>query len=300
MHDAKAAIKSLIKSAGLFPLAAAAASFFLGTAIASYLAASIKWGHFWWGLLFVISMQLFTRWIGDAFIPPAVKDPSLADTPSNAARSAKTTRTFLYAAFISLAFMGTALSGFILSGGLHPISWLLLAVLILSTILYTVPPNYLRRAGIDEIWSAFLISGLVPAFSFSLMAGELHRLIPMSTTASAAFYLSALIIPELKMYAADFAAGRKTLVTRLDWKKAMFLHNAALEFGVFTLALAYMFGYPSRISISLLIVLPLIVTQIVLMNRIRQGVPPRFLAMQITSYAVYFLTLYFQFVGFVR
>ncbi|MBN1264458.1 MAG: UbiA family prenyltransferase [Anaerolineales bacterium] len=300
MNSIRPVLKSLIQSARVPFLAAAVTAYALGIAIASYLAVPVDWPRFWWGLLFVFSMHLFTRWIEAGFLPSSLNPSSLADTPANNLKTAKTSRTFLFAAFFSLAMMGTSLSGFLLNGTLPAVSWLLLSILILSTILYTVPPYLIQTAGIDEIWSAFLICALVPAFSYSLMAEELHRLIPMSTTALAAFFFASLIVSQLRTYAKDTAAERKTLATRLGWRKIMFLHDAALEFGVFSLALAYIFGYPSRISLSLLIVLPLILIQMIQMNRIRQGAPPGFRAMQATASAIFSLTLYFQFIGFLH
>ncbi len=119
------------------------------------------------------------------------------------------------------------------------------------------------------------------------MAGEIHRLIPMSTTALIAFWFAASIVSQLSSYAEDIRLDRKTLTIRIGWQKAMFLHDAALEFGILTLVLAFAFGYPTSISLSLLIILPLIITQIHHMNRIRRGAPPGFRWTEWTAAAIF-------------
>jgi len=290
-------VHALIRTARPVPLAAAAAAYSLGGAIASYLAIPVDGLRFLWGLLFTGSLHLFICWVEPAFFPGSIR------FHRSGAEQQQTTpppRTFLHAALLALAGMGTSLSGLLLQGGLSSAAWLLLSLLLLTVILYTVPPHPIHSAGLSEVWRALLLGIVFPAFSYSLVAGDMHRLLPMSTTALAAFYFAAEIISLLKSYAADTTAGNKTFVTRIGWEKAMLLHDAALVAGFFSLGLAYLFGYPARIAWSMFIVLPLAAAQIVQIGRIRLGAPPKFRLMEITAYVIFFLTLYFQLVGFLR
>lgn len=290
----KQTLRTLIQTSNPAAFLAAAAAHMLGASAAAYLGDPIRWDLFGWSLLFVLSLHLITHWIPASLHPPAGSYLLLKKPPpqTDAAR-----RMLLHASFITVAFLGTALAGFLLSGGIPLISWLALGALLAFSLLYSFYPR-LRTSGAGEIWQALIIAVLIPGFSFSLMTGELHRLIPMSTTALAAFWFSGTIVAQLKTYAKDTIREQHNLTTRFGWRRAMFLHDAGLEFAVFTMILAYLFGYPTRISASLLIVLPLVITQIIHMRRIRRGGPPRLRLMEWTAAAIFFLTIYLQIIGF--
>jgi 1,4-dihydroxy-2-naphthoate octaprenyltransferase len=155
-----------------------------------------------------------------------------------------------------------------------PQSLLILVLAALGAVFYSVPPVRLVVTGYGELVAAILMANLLPALAFLLQAGDLHRLVAMSTFPLTALFLATQMIYELPTYAADVKRQNMTLMVRMGWQNGMRLHNVLVIAAFFVLGLALTFGLPLLIALPVFMTLPLGLLQIWQIRRIGDGVRP--------------------------
>jgi 1,4-dihydroxy-2-naphthoate octaprenyltransferase len=207
-------------------------------------------------------------------------------------------RVALYAAAGCLLIAAGLASLLLSSGRASAVAWLVLIVSALAAFFYSAPPLRLVSTGFGELTTSILVGGLVPSFAYALQAGEMHRLLFMSTVPLASLHFAMLLVFELPDWPADRRAGKRTLVVRLGWHSAMRLHDGALLLGYAALALAFLSGMPSRVALGALIPLPLALIQVWQLRRIRSGAAARWSIMELGAVALFALTAYFELIGF--
>ena len=145
---------------------------------------------------------------------------------------------------------------------------------------------------------SLVIAGLIPTFCFALQTGELHRLLVMSTTPLVALHFATMIALELPDYASNIKWDKRTLMIRLGWATAMKLHDLAILFAVASFTVAFFNGLPRRVTIGVLIALPLAAAQIWQMDRIRRGYPARYRTLINVALSLFGLTTYLELIGY--
>jgi 1,4-dihydroxy-2-naphthoate octaprenyltransferase len=263
----------------------------LGAGIARYLGNTLDWQVFLSGLTWVFFIQLAGLWL-EAYYGEAM----LNDLLAAGKQSWRGTMLFLAAASLSIV---ASLSVLLIRWALpSPAALAIMIVIALGTVFYSVPPVRLAISGYGELLVAILLANLVPALAFLLQAGELHRLVAMSTFPLTALLLASLLVYELPEYAADVRQQKRTLLVRIGWQNGMRLHNGLIIAAFLLIGLALTFGLPMPIALPVFIAFPLGILQLWQMRRITDGARPNWSALRITSITLVFLTNYLLVFGY--
>lgn len=247
----------------------------LGVGIAHYLGIHIDWGIYVLGQLWVWLLQLSTQYLNEYYNAPMDQNNpnrTFLTGGSGAVGPGKLSqRTPLLAACACLAFLASITV--IVIANVQPVllAYVIMGVAFLGAFFYSTPPVKLESSGYGELTTTVLAAFMVPAYAFVLQAGELHRLVAMSAFPLVALHLAMLIALELPDYGTDLRYGKRTLIVRMGWEKAMVLHNMLVLSAFLLLILAASFGFPWFATWPALLTLPLGLLQIWQMRRIAAG-----------------------------
>jgi 1,4-dihydroxy-2-naphthoate octaprenyltransferase len=274
----------------------------LGAAIALYLLHPIDVGLYLLGQGLVTLLQLMTHYQNEYFDAP-LDLGNLNRTPWSGGSGVLgpdglPRRTALYAGVACLTGAATLASILLVRGGVPLLSWLLLLLVFLGAFFYSAPPVRLVTSGYGELSTSLLVSGLLPAFAFSLQTGELHRLLWLSTLPLIALHFAMLMAFELADFGADTRTGKRTLMVRLGWSSGMRLHDLSILLAVVALVSGFFSGLPARVALGSLIALPLGMAQIWQMARIRAGYPPHWRTLTFSALGLFALAAYLQLAGY--
>lgn len=276
----------------------------LGATIAYYLGKPVDATMYLGGQALVTLVQLTAQYLNEYF-----------DAPLDSANNNRTSftggsgvlvpgslsrRIALYAAMVCVTLSATLASALLFSGRMPLLAWLILAAAFAGSVLYSLPPIRLVSSGIGEIVASVIVAGLVPSFSFTILTGEMHRLLLMSTVPLMAIHFAMLIVFQMPDYAVDVKSDKRTLMVRLGWKTTFVMHDAALVLGFVSLLLAFFFGLPRRVALGALIALPLAVAQVWQISRIREGFPPHWRLLTAGSALLFGLMVYLELMGYLR
>ncbi|GAB4491297.1 MAG: hypothetical protein Fur0016_03360 [Anaerolineales bacterium] len=196
---------------------------------------------------------------------------------------------------VSAAFIGAAaLLAFLLyRQGRLPLNDTLLFVLYLLLCLsLAVPPVHLVERGIGEVVTAFLLAVLTPAISFLMVFPDLH---PFLTGFTFPLFLLALawqLATSFEQYPDHLKYGRRVLLMRLSWQRAVPIHNGLLIVAYFFLAVLPFLGVPFALTWPALLTLPIAAWQILMLRNIAEGAKPVWSALNIAATLVFGLTVY--------
>lgn len=196
---------------------------------------------------------------------------------------------------VSLVLLGVAvLLVFLLQRGgfLRLDTFLLLAGLLLLALANAVPPVRLINRGLGELSLAVLIASLTPTFAFLLQAGSLHRLLTLFTFPLFFLALAYFLALNFPTYADDLKYERHTLLARLDWQRAVPIHNALLLLAYLFLAATPFLGMPFGLVWPAFLTLPLAAWQIFTLRGIAEGSKPLWPLFLTLATAVFGLTAY--------
>lgn len=278
-------------------LLGAALLYALGAGIAHYLGIRIGWDLYISGQLWVTLLQLSTQYLNEYY-----------DAPGDAQNTNRTPLTggsgvlgpgklprkvALYSGLACLAALASLTVLFIAWINPAPVVYFIMISGFLGAFFYSVPPVRLEASGYGELTTTVLLTFLVPAFAFSLQAGELHRLLSMTAFPLAALHLAMFLAFELPDYSADMKSEKKTLMVRVGWQAGMNFHNILILSSYLLLILAATFGYPWFATWPALLTLPLGVFQIIQMRRIAGGAKPQWNILVIGALALFSAYAYF-------
>jgi len=296
-------MRSLSKGLQLFHplfLWGGALLFALGSGIAHYLGHAMDWSAYLLGQACVTFLQLGLILLKDYF-------ESLRNYPDGHPDSRQVSRGLIVdakgeyfltpQAFLLLVAAATTLGAVffavLLRGGyLSPEIVTLSIIAFFLAFFYTVPSIPLADSGYGELAISIVMVNLVPALSFLLQAGSLHRLIAMTTLPLTPIYLAMSLALALPGYLDDLKKGRRTMLIRLGWQRGMALHNVLILVGFLFIGLSITAGLPWRIAWPALLPLPVGLFQIWQMNQISNGDKPRWRVLTITAIATFSLTAY--------
>ncbi len=274
--------------------------FALGSGIAHYLGHSIDWSAYLLGQASVTFLQLGLILLKDYF-------DSLQNNPARLADFRQVSRgliidadgEFYLTSQASLLLTATTLTlsvvfiVVLLRDGYLTLEIItLLVVAFLLAFFYAAPPIQLANSGYGELAISILLANLVPALSFLLQVGSLHRLIAMTTFPLTPLYLAMSLALALPDYLDDLKKGRRTLLIRLGWQRGMNLHNILVLVSFMLIGFSITAGLPWRIAWPALLPLPLGLFQIWQMNQIADGSKPRWRLLIVTAIATFSLTAY--------
>lgn len=284
-------------------LVGAALLYALGLALAHYLGERMNPWLAAEGLALVLTLQLAVHYINeyhdagaDAFNPNRTpfNGGSGALGPEGLSRA-----TALQAAVVSLAFVALLLTAMLIRGETPPLAWVVIALVLPTAMQYSSPPLRLVASGYGEFLAALVVSALVPTLAYTLQAGAMHRLLFLSTAPLVLFNFATILAFEVPDYGTDLSTGKRTLMVRLGWESGMRLHDAAIVAGVVALLAGAWLGLPARVTVGMLIVLPLAAAQVWQMGHVRRGARPNWTLLTGGAVAFYVLASYLMFAGYV-
>lgn len=267
----------------------------LGAAIASYLGINVRPWPYLAGQAAVLALQAGAHYL-DAFygLPQAQTLPnSRTQAPAQIPR-----RWSLYAAAGAFGTASIAVTALLASGELGPADGVLIGLGALAAVAFGSPPLRLKESGYGEVLASVATAVLIPTFAFILQADQVHRLPFMTAAPLACFTFAALLIEQLRTYSRAVKLKRGGLMFNLGWKWGMRVHDSALVVG-FALQLAWLFSaFPQRVALGGLLGLPLALTLIWYLGRIRDGAPPRWTALRLGSQGLVGLMTYLNLSGY--
>lgn len=268
----------------------------LGVGISRYLGGTVDWTAYWLGQLWVTLLQLSAHYLNEYY--DAIEDQTNRNrTPFSGGSGAVgpgklTRRTALLAAMTTLAILASVTVLLINQVALSPVALLIMVVAFLAAFFYSVPPIRLAGTGYGELTTSVLVAYLVPAYSFVLQEGDLHRLIAMAALPLTVLHLAMLLAFEVPDYANDLKREKRTLLVRLGWQTGMVLHNLLVLIAFFLLALAAAFGLPLSIALPAFLPFPLALLQVWQMRRIAAGAKPNWRALTLNALTLFGATAY--------
>ena len=274
----------------------------LGLALAHYLGERIQVPLALEGLALVLALQLVVHYLNEYYDAEAdAANPNR--TPFNGGSGAigkdrLARATALQAAFVSLAFVALLSTAMLVRGETPALAWAVFAMMLLGSYFYSAPPLRLVSSGYGEFIAALIVSALVPSLAYTIQTGAMHRLLFLATAPLVLFNFAMIMAFEVPDYGTDLNYGKRTLMVRLGWETGMRLHDAAIITAVVALLAGALLGLPSRVTVGLLIVLPLAAAQAWQMGRLRRGAKPNWTMLTGGAVALYVLGAYLTFAGF--
>ena len=269
--------------------------FMLGTGISRYLGERIDITPFFLGLIWLIFLQQGFFFLGDYFQTPfdrGLYSKMPFDSPRGNQIQEKKDEVLLY---ISVAAFSTAAIISILLGLQNWIDLTVISLMVitfLGFILLVVPGLSLDNSGVGEIVTSITLLLCPPALGFLIQFGEFHPFFVYGILPLFPLHLALIILLRLISYREDLQRGRKNLLIKIGWVRAVFLHNLLVLSGFLLFGISLLFGFPSRMIGFVFLVLPAAFYLIWYLSRLEHGAPVRWPLITLLSLTVYFLPLY--------
>lgn len=266
----------------------------LGAGIAHYLGVRLNFTAFWLGMATVTLLQVSSQYLNEYYDIHADSENSNRTLFSGGSGEAGLPRRVaLLAGLSSLTVAAVIVALMYRDQLLSPPLAAILMVALLAGLAYSMPPLRLVSSGYGELVASILVANMVPAFAYLLQAGSFHRLLSMVTFPLTALHMAMLIAFSIPDYSNDMKFGKRTLLIRAGWQRAIPLHNALIVLAYALLALAILQGMPFKLAWPGFLTLPLGIFQIYRMNQIANGAPPRYGLLTFVAIALFALTAYF-------
>jgi 1,4-dihydroxy-2-naphthoate octaprenyltransferase len=270
----------LLKLSRPYLLLASLLMVLLGVGIARYLNHAIDGLALWFGLLWVLAVQLGAQYLHEYFDLYVEADseshtrffggsPVLGSGEDKLPR-----RTALNAAVVSLTIAGGLTFMLLWYAEIGLSSILLMTLIFGSALAYSLPPLRLSRSGYGELLAGLFFGFLVPAFSFDLQAGEVHRLVTMVSVPVVLLAIPMMLALSFPTYSTDRKYRRTNMLQKVGWQNSMMIHNTLILFSYLSLAGIVLLGFPRGIGMTILWSFPLGVVQTWLMGRVAAGAKP--------------------------
>jgi 1,4-dihydroxy-2-naphthoate octaprenyltransferase len=259
--------KSLLKLSRPIHLLLAVLTYTLGAGIAHYFGRPVRAASFGLGLLAVLALMEAASLLAEYFRLPLM--PLLqGETP----RQREHFRVLLLqVSFAALTFSAVAILTLLLTHSLQFSAGILFTLVFLFLVAYAVPPMRLSEAGYGELVLAITLGTLLPALAFLLQYGQPHRLLSLTTFPLTLLALAYLLVCNFPTFATDQKLGRRTLLTRLTWQRAIPIHHFLVLAAFLLFAAAPLLEYPWGLIWPVFMVLPFAAVQIFWLQRIANG-----------------------------
>ena len=281
-------LRTLFRFSQPLRLILASLTYILGTGIARYLGVHLEGNAFWLGFVWILLIQVAAYLLAEYFRSP--NEPlGEADTPSKRLRL-RTLLLQVSAAALTLLAASTVVM--LRLRIITPSSGSFLGLIFLLLMTYSVPPIRLVYTGFGELVLAILITDFIPGLAFLLQADEFHRLLPLVAFPLTLLAVANFLALDFLSFASDQKYGRRTLLLRLTWPRAVPLHHALLLAAYVLFVAAPFFGFPWRLLWPVFLTLPLAAYQIFMLRNIALGVKPLWTILSINASAIFGLTAY--------
>ncbi|MGQ9681079.1 MAG: prenyltransferase [Anaerolineae bacterium] len=224
----------------------------LGVAVAGYQGVPINVTLLIWGQIAVTAIQWATHYSNDYFDLAADR---INPTPTWWSGGSRVLVEGLVSPRVALAvamlFSALALvATLVLTQRLKAPPWtpgILLLALFLGWS-YSAPPLRLHSRGVGELASSLLVAGLTPLTGYYLQAGRLAALPLLAAVPLVCLQVATMLAVEYPDFAADAAAGKRTLMVRMGVERAAQLNCAVLAVAFVLLLPAVALGLPAVVA----------------------------------------------------
>jgi 1,4-dihydroxy-2-naphthoate octaprenyltransferase len=260
----------------------------LGAGISHYLGHPFQPAAFGLGWLAAASLQVGFLWSLHYF-----RLPLTPLAPQETARQRERFRTLLLqSTYAALTIAGVSLVTLMLTDSISPAAAMLLFLSLIFLLAYSVPPLRLAEKGYGELILAVNWGTLAPAASFLLQTDDYHRLLPMIAFPVTLLALAYLLAADFPTFASDNKIGRRTLLSRLSWQRALPTHHVLVLSAFLLLAVSPFMGVPWGLVSPAFFALPFAVLQVYWLQRIGSGGRPFWRFVNVLLPAVFGLTAY--------
>ena len=260
----------------------------LGTGISRYLGHPLSLTRFVLGWLCLLAIQTAFFWALEYFRLP-LTPLAAEETP----RQRLHFRTLLLqSTYAGLTLAGACALALVLTHSLSLPAGTLLVLALLVLFAYGVPPFRLAENGYGELALAVIWGTVAPAFTFLLQTDSFHRLLPIVTFPLTLLALAYLLAADFSTFAMDTRLGRRSLLTRLSWQRAIPVHQLLVLFAFLLLAAAPFFGVPWGLVWPVFLALPAAALEIYWLQRLGAGGSPLWKFMNVLVPSVFGLAAY--------
>lgn len=247
----------------------------LGAVIATRAGATIDWGHYALGQLLVSSVQLMTHYSNEYFDLDSDRGIGAQRTWFSGGSGVLpdgrlSPRVALIAARVCglVALIAIGLIIFV-----RPSVALIGVLALLGGWFYSAPPLRLSASGLGELSTSLIVALLAPLSGALMQGGPTDLTLIAVVLPLIALHFAMLLAFEMPDFDADRASGKLTLAVRLGRQRAVVLHNALLIVaGVLAYISTRIQWLDSRVSMWLLLIVPLAMFQFVVMSSsLRRG-----------------------------
>jgi 1,4-dihydroxy-2-naphthoate octaprenyltransferase len=130
------------------------------------------------------------------------------------------------------------------------------ALLLIGIILLVVFPFSLIKSGFGELIVSFLITLIIPSFSFTLQSGDVHRLIGFSGIPLFFVFLSTMLSFQFQSYKLKPTQGSGNLLQKLKWEDGMLWNEMLLAIAYVVIIIGIRMGLPIRIGLPIFLTIP--------------------------------------------
>lgn len=269
--------------------------YLLGLSVVHFLGGNILFLDALLGFLICLLIFEMRNFLGAYFDHPESYHSTLKSSDPDRAALLKIKRALLLQYSLLILTAGATLTTIlIISNGISGAGLVMLGLALILNFFSAAPPLRLGRRGYDELIEAVFIANLVPFIAFLLQRNDPVILLVELTLPLTLVYLACKIALEFKDYGFDITHGRENLIVRLGWQKAVVIHNllllaAFLLFGVFFfLGLAWSLTWP------LLLALPVAGLQILHLQRITEGIRPKWAYLRWLASGLFLILVYLE------
>ncbi len=272
--------------------------YLLGVAVDHYLSGTVDWTIFFLGLAWITFILLGSQFLAEYFYPTNLsEDPASKHTPfsggSGAIGAGKLSRqAALWAGLTSLTITASMTALLIQNIGNNQAVILIFGLIFIGEFIYAVPPFHLVSSGYGELSMSIVRVGLIPAMALLTQGHDFHRILIMVSFPLTLLYLSMLLALEFPDYASDLKQGKKSILVRVGWQRAMLIHNFMIAGGFLILGIAFAVGLPLTVAWPVVFVVPVGLYQIWMMNRIADGAKPNWNLLLLVALSTFGLTAY--------
>lgn len=276
---------NIIKTADFSGIVGIISGYLVGLGLVSYLGKPINLLPAFVGVLIALSFFLSGQYLAQFF---KILDQQKAEPEIYANRN-----IFL---FLGLLFLTTATVFAVLlvrQDNENSIYWLFILLITITQLIYAIPPFELEKKGLGKIITAIIIVLLSPAFGFFLQLREFHPTLLLLTFPSIFLLIASYLALSLETYYQDLKKNKKTLMTVVDWRKGMNIHNLFIVVTYFIYGIAAIIGLPWRLMLSILLSIPFAAVQFWLMWQIGTGNKPKWRLLRWSAISSIGLLTYF-------
>jgi len=259
--------KSLLKLSHPIYLLLAALTYTLGAGIAHYLGQRVLPASFGLGLLIVLTILSAAFLFAEYFRLPLMSLDQ-GETPLHRERFRI---LLLQVSYAELTLSAVTLLTMLLTHSLNPSVDILLVLAFLFLLAYAVPPMRISETGYGELVLAVTLGTLTPALAFLLQFGQFHRLLSLTTFPLTLLVMAYLLVCNFPSFAKDQKLGRKSLLSRLTWQRAVPIHHFLVLSAFLLYSAAPFMEYPSSLVWPVFLALPFAVLQIFWLQSIANG-----------------------------